>query len=122
MNMLALVEHCTPTDIHSVVQRLLEGYCPSEAERRRWQRTPYYCTAMITLEDQEIGLPAYVHDISDSGIGFIHGTVIEPGPATASLQLTSEEQVVFRIKMLWCAGFGGGWFRSGGKLLEVVAD
>ena len=105
----------------AVVRRMIERKHPQSTERRESTRGPYYCTAMLRQGNRDsIATPAYVHDISDDGIGFIHGARIDLGETMAILHPNSNGRVTVRAQLVWCHAFGSGWYRSGGELVEVI--
>jgi hypothetical protein len=122
MSVQSLEKVVVNTDIGTAVSLLLENRHPIEQERRSSVRVPYSCCALLHCEGLRISIPAYVHDLSQDGIGFIHGTRIELGNMTACLQAGRDRMLTLKILTHWCRDFGQGWYRSGAEITELSYD
>ena len=102
------------------VRRLMEEMRPPADERRENARATYFrpATLMFDCDERPIQVPAYVRDISEVGIGFLHSTPIEPGNLTAKFVLRNEETVIMRVNLRWCIPSSEYWYISGGEFLR----
>jgi hypothetical protein len=96
---------------------------PVANERRRENRTPYCCSVTLRLDEEGgILMPAYIRDISSSGMGFKHGTPLEIGDVTAMFQLPDATEVQLRVRICWTRRLDNHWFISGGQFVDVVEE
>lgn len=65
---------------------------------------------------------AYIRDISPSGIGLLLNKRVDAHRAILRVILENDECVSLSACLLWCRPVKEGWFSSGGKLTEVIAD
>ena len=107
------------TELQKQINRLLGQRTEVESERRAHDRTPLVCAAMLKFDDDYAWIPIYIRDVSDGGIGFIHGVELPVGEATTSFKLENDAPVRLRVQVLWCKEFSAGWYISGGKFIDV---
>ncbi|HUS38176.1 MAG: PilZ domain-containing protein [Pirellulales bacterium] len=112
--------------VRQTVARLLAATTPSD-ERRAAERTPHFCTAVLSWDDDAVRMPAFVRDISHEGVGFFHSTPIELGELTATFMLNDadaslcrEDIIRLRVRISWCRRCGESWYISGGPVIDVV--
>jgi hypothetical protein len=95
-------------------------------ERRRETRYPFPCLIHLTPVSRDgatpIGETIVVagRDISEHGVGFYHQEILPHRRMIASVEYKRNEWVAFLIDVSWCRFTRGGWYESGGRLLESV--
>lgn len=115
-------------EVQSQVWGLLAALYPRDdvIERRRETRYPYPCLIYLSPIGRDgvspEGEPIVVigRDISEHGIGFYHHEILPYRRMIASLESRHGEWVGFLVDLSWCRFTRGGWYESGGRLLEVV--
>ena len=105
------------------ISRLRDDAKPVEGERRSESRTPCFCTAVLSLDkDDLVRMPVYVRDLSERGIGFFHSTPLDLGEVTATFLLSNDEVLRLRVRIVWCRRMAEYWYISGGEFVGVVDD
>jgi hypothetical protein len=103
-----------------VSQLLLEALENDAGERRSEIRYPFFTPVSIQLPDRlDKPLSAFSREISSSGIGLIHSSVLKPGPVTLVVTRPKGGTRKIRTDIRWCRAAGEGWYFSGGKFLHL---
>lgn len=111
------------TRLKPATDRLLSQITPVANERRSENRTPYCCSVTLRLDEEGgVLMPAYIRDISPSGMGFKHGSPLEIGDVTAIFQLPDATEVQLRVRICWTRRLDDHWFISGGQFVDVVDE
>lgn len=99
----------------------LGGILDDACERRMEERTPYFGPVTIShLQAPEIGLSAFVRDVSPSGIGLVHLMPLKRGAVLIDLPLLFGTSIKLRTEILWCRDYENGWYASGGRFVDVM--
>jgi hypothetical protein len=105
------------------LRRVLDQVKTYHDERRSEERETFFHPVILSLDDDEqLLVPAFVRDISNSGIGLVHETPLEPGQITVNMQTTTGESVRVAVNILWCREMQKYWYISGGTFSHVVPD
>jgi hypothetical protein len=95
-------------------------------ERRRDTRYPFPCLIHLTpvgpdgvTPEGETVVVAGKH-LSEHGFGFYHKAPLPHRRMIASLEAKKGHWFAFLIDLNWCRFTKGGWYESGGRLLEAV--
>jgi hypothetical protein len=120
------------TGVHDEVQTqvwgLLAALYPRNdvIERRRETRYPFPCLIHLTPVGRDGVTPegetvvVAGRDISEHGLGFYHQEVLPYRRMIASIEYKRDQWMAFSIDLSWCRFTRGGWYESGGRLLESV--
>ena len=107
--------------LQATVAHLIRQTSAGTGEHRQGQRAVFCYPATLCLEEcGGVLVPAYVRDISTSGMGFKHSTALEPGSVTAHYQLPDGTHVSLHVRILWTLRLDGDWFISGGRFVDVA--
>lgn len=93
---------------------LLSAVLSDDLHRRLHRRYPLVRPARLESIN---GAPcdAFCRDVSQSGMGFISRSPIEPGTYTASIKLAGHGTISGDVELRRCDAIGQGWFCSGGR-------
>lgn len=129
------VAHCpsrerSPEEVRDQVRSVLGGlYAPgSRIERRSGRRYPYpYLIHLTPVGDDgvtPVGETVVVvgKHLSEQGLGFYHFKPIPYRRMIASLEATCGKGIRFLVDLSWCRFHKQGWYESGGRFLQPVAD
>lgn len=100
----------------------------SAVERRRVQRYPYpyliqvYGATVDGLAVTDRPIVVVGKHLSENGLGFYHQAPIHERHVIAALERSDGGEVCFLMNLTWCRFTRHGWYESGGRLLEVVAN
>jgi hypothetical protein len=72
--------------------------------------------------DQFKSFPAFGIDISSTGICFLARQLVPVRKAVLSLEGPGEKTVALLFEPRWVRFTRGGWYQTGGRLLEVMAE
>jgi hypothetical protein len=107
--------------LSKTVQLLLQDALQANEERRENGRTPFFHPVIIEFGTGEpCRQSAFTRDISETGIGLLHWTPIEPQPIVITTRLRTDKIVGFNVDLSWCISCGEGWYISGGHFTGVV--
>jgi hypothetical protein len=110
----------TTSGVHEMVKEFLDSSRGSTVERRESARYPYYCTASLNYSEPALRIPCYVYDLSQKGVGLIHGTRVQLGSVTLELMPPKSQHLIVEVNIIWCRKTGASWYRSGGELIRVI--
>ncbi len=95
-------------------------------ERRRETRYPFPCMIHLTpvardgVSPEGDSVVVIGRDLSEHGIGFYHQEILPYRRMIASVEFRRGEWVAFLIDLSWCRFTRGGWYESGGRILQTV--
>jgi hypothetical protein len=115
-------------EVQTQVWGLLAALYPRNdvIERRRETRYPFPCLIYLTPVGRDGVTPegetvvVAGRDISEHGLGFYHQEVLPYRRMIASIEYKRDQWLAFLIDLSWCRFTRGGWYESGGRLLESV--
>jgi hypothetical protein len=110
--------------IEQAVLRLLSVSRSEEPiERRGEPRSPFFRPISVLLDGpQRRQYSAFSREISKSGIGLLHNMPLEPQEVTLAVLGPVGEVCRFRTQIVWCRPCGEGWYLSGGRFVDVIAE
>jgi len=82
----------------------------------------YGATGELNALAQDDSHTAYMRNISSSGIGVLHHSPIDAHQLVLRIALGDDEYISLRVCLLWRRPEKDGWYSSGGKVAEVIAD
>jgi len=82
-------------------------------ERRVDQRIPYFRTVTVQFDDRSYS--AFIREISASSIGLLHNLEL---PLKDIEVRVAGQREGFPVRIERCRPCGGGWYLSGGVLLD----
>lgn len=93
----------------------------SASELRRERRYPLFRPLSLTVGDQQ-PIRSFTRDVAMGGLGLLHRTPVELGPATAIVPNVEGSEVLIDLEIVRCAPCPGDWYLSGAKVMEFPAD
>lgn len=120
--------HGVDDEVRTQVWGLLTTLYPRNdvVERRRETRYPFPCLVHLTPVGRDGITPegdtvvVVGRDISEHGLGFYHQVPLPYRRMIASLECGKDRWFAFLIDLSWCRFTKGGWYESGGRLLQPV--
>lgn len=119
-------------ELQSCITWLLQSNSTSgqlSVEKRAHRRLPFRRPITITpvsnatgRPDQFKSFPAFGIDISSTGICFLARQLVPVRKAVLSLEGPGEKTVALLFEPRWVRFTRGGWYQTGGRLLEVMAE
>lgn len=118
-------------ELQSCINWLLQTNAPGPLpiEKRAHRRFPFRRPITITpisnatgRPDQFKSFPAFGIDISSTGICFLARQLVPVRNAVLSLEGPDEKTIALLFEPRWVRFTRGGWYQTGGRLLEVLAD
>ena len=103
--------------MYQVVDEMLDkAIDDTQAAQRKERRYPFFRVA--TLE-ATVGAcppqPAFVRDISTTGIGLLHPRPLERGLVQVCLPARADQPLRLPVRVTWCRQAGADWYLSGGR-------
>ena len=92
---------------------LLQAEASLNEERRVDQRIPYFRTVTVEFDDRSYS--AVIREISASSIGLLHN--LELPLKDVEVRVAGQREG-FPVRIERCRPCGGGWYLSGGMILE----
>ena len=95
-------------------------------ERRRETRYPFPCLIHLTplgaggAAEKAATVVVVGRHLSEHGLGFYHRDPLPYRRVIASLETPNGQWFAFLLDLNWCRFTKGGWYESGGRLLETV--
>jgi hypothetical protein len=115
--MIVQAESACSQRVLAALDEILDDLC----ERRTEERIAYFAPVTVgLLESPQVGMPAFVRDLSLSGIGLVHLMPLKRGEVVVDLPLPRGSSVKLRTEILWCRDYEDGWYASGGRFLDVT--
>jgi hypothetical protein len=106
----------------TVCQLLLQAR-KGAAERRAQKRASFFSPVRFSqAQDPSRQFTCFSRDISATGIGLLHYMAIEPGEVVLTIPSVLSGDVRIRSEIVWCRPCGDGWYMSGARFVEVLAD
>jgi hypothetical protein len=93
-------------------------------ERRRETRYPFPCLIHLTPVGADGVTPdgdtvvVVGRDLSEHGVGFYHQTPLPFRRVIASVECGRGNWIGFLVDLSWCRFTRGGWYESGGRLIQ----
>ena len=118
-------------EVRGCVAMLLEEACgvPVTVEKRASRRYPFRKPLMITPVQNATGkldrtksFSAFGIDVSSSGICFLSRQLVSTRKAVVTCDATGDRQVSLLFEARWVRFTRGGWYQTGGRLLNVLPD
>jgi hypothetical protein len=92
----------------------------NKAARRHDRRFPFFRSVTISMaNDSSTGRPAFIRDISRSGIGLFHSMPLGTGPVMVTIPSLAGHPLNIQAELRWCRPVDEGWYISGGRLLNL---
>jgi hypothetical protein len=115
-------------EVRTQVWGLLTALYPRNdlVERRRDNRYPFPCLIHLTPVGSDGHTPCGAtvvvvgKHLSTHGFGFYHQAPLPHRRMIASLEAKRGQWFAFLIDLNWCRFTKGGWYESGGRLLQTV--
>lgn len=99
--------------------RLIRDARQLHRDDRKSARSTYHCPAVLAPLDQP--QTAYVRDISEKGMGFLHAKPIEAGPVAVDVYPGhKDEPIRIHVQITWCERSIDVGFRSGGFYIDMT--
>jgi hypothetical protein len=99
--------------------RLIRDARRAHADSRKSQRASYHCPAVIDPVRRPV--TAYVRDISEKGMGFLHAQPVEVGPIAVDVYPGHEDEPIrVHVHITWCARSIDVGYRSGGYFVNMT--
>jgi len=84
--------------------------------RRKEHRYPFFRAASLEPGGSAgTSQPAFVRDISPTGIGLLHALPLDPGLFQVCLPGRGDQPQRIPVQVTWCRPAGADWYLSGGK-------
>lgn len=118
-------------ELHTCVAMLLESACGIQVptEKRSHRRYPFRRPLTITPVIEQSGrpdrvqsFPAFGFDISSAGISFLARQLLPSRKAVVTCDGFDDRPVNLLFEPRWVRFTRGGWYQTGGRLLEVLPD
>lgn len=130
VDLLSQVDLDADDEVRTQVLGLLAALYPRNdlIERRSENRYPFPCRVFLTPLAKDGVTPegetivVIGRDISEHGLGFYHRAALPYRRMIASLPYGKGQWLGFIIDLSWCRFTQGGWYESGGRLLEAVTS
>jgi hypothetical protein len=115
--------------VQAYVARLLEGgsASPIHIEKRAHRRFPFRRSLVVTpingstgRPDRTKSFPAFGIDISATGVCFLGRQLVPARTAVLSIDGPDGQMVHMLFEPRWVRFTRGGWYQTGGRLLEVL--
>jgi hypothetical protein len=115
-------------EVRTQVWGLLAALYPRNdvVERRRETRYPFPCLIHLTpvgvdgVTPEGETMVVVGRDLSEHGVGFYHRTALPFRRMIASIECGRGNWIAFLVDLSWCRFTRGGWYESGGRLLQSV--
>jgi hypothetical protein len=128
VDLLSQVDLGSDDEVRTQVLGLLAALYPRNdiVERRHENRYPFPCRVHLTpvakdgITPEGDTIVVIGRDISEHGLGFYHQVPLPHRRMIASLQCGKGRWLAFLIDLSWCRFTQGGWYESGGRLLQAV--
>jgi hypothetical protein len=110
--------------VEQAVLRLLNAARSEEhVERRGEPRHPFFRPVSVIVESpQRRQFSAFSREISKCGIGLLHNMPLDASEVTLAILGPVGEVCRFKTQIIWCRPCGEGWYLSGGRFLDVLAQ
>ena len=95
-------------------------------ERRRDNRYPFPCLIHLTpvgddgVTPEGTTIVVVGKHLSENGLGFFHQFPLPQRRMIASVECKNGHWLGFLMDISWCRFTRGGWYESGGRLLQTV--
>ena len=118
-------------DLQACVATLLESNCGVRVptEKRTHRRYAFRRPLTITPVDASSGRPdktksfaAFGFDISSAGISFLARQLVPAQRAVVTCEGPNDQPTNLLFEPRWVRFTRGGWYQTGGRLLEVLSD
>ncbi len=98
---------------------LLAEVTPAGAEKRTTPRLTFFGPVVIIRgeEADRREISCFSRDISANGIGLLHDTPLELGPAVVKIPRRFIGHIEIPCSILWCRPCGEGWHVAGAQFL-----
>jgi hypothetical protein len=93
-----------------------------KATHRLAARLSYFRPALITFEGGKSVTSGFTRDISSQAIGLLHDVPVNLGPIRVRVSALNGEELDLRVDIEWCKQDGEGWYLSGGRFVQLVAE
>jgi hypothetical protein len=129
-NPSSLAQGSNDSPLASQVREFLVGLLPRTApvERRNNGRFPFPSLLKMTpVDDQtltplEEPLVVVGKELSERGLGFFHQFPLAYRRVIVTLENPDGRKVSLLMDLSWCRFTSQGWYESGGRFLELVAE
>jgi hypothetical protein len=99
--------------------RLIRDARREHRDNRKSKRASYHCPAVIAPISQPI--TAYIRDISEKGMGFLHANPVEVGPIAVDVYPGhKDEPIRVHVHITWCERSIDVGYRSGGYFVNMA--
>lgn len=118
-------------DLHACVALLLESNTgsPFPIEKRVHRRYPFRKPLAVTPVSNSSGrpdtaksFPAFGIDMSTTGVCFVARQLVPARRAVLSCEAKDNQTVSFLFEPRWVRFTRGGWYQTGGRLLEILEE
>jgi hypothetical protein len=116
---------CEMLEVHcELVEELLAEANPAGRERRTQPRATFFRPVIVVRneEGQRREISCFSRDISAGGIGLLHNTPLELGPAEVRVPRKHGGYIELPCAIVWCHPCGDGWFVAGCAFVTPQPD
>jgi hypothetical protein len=110
----------SPDDARAI--RVLMSAVDRKSTHRLATRLSYFRPALITFEGGRSVTTGFTRDISSQAIGLLHDVPVNIGPIRVRVSALNGEELDLRVDIEWCKQNGEGWYISGGRFVQLVAE